>query len=79
MLKWRLSKRVLAGALALTLVVSAGKTFPGSGQTVVQAASVPEPAYRWTFEDTAGTAVANSGTVSDAAATLKGTAKIQQE
>lgn len=79
MLKWRLSKRVLAGALALTLVVSAGEVFPGSGQTVARAASVPEPAYRWTFEDTVGTAVANSGTVSDGTATLKGTAKVQQE
>lgn len=79
MLRWRLGKKVVAGALALMLTVSAGQVFPGGGQTVARAASVPEAAYKWTFEDTTGTETASSGTVSGGTATLKGSAKIQQE
>ena len=78
MLKRRLGKKVLAAALALALTVSVAEVLPGGGVSV-KAASIPEAAYKWTFEDATGTEAANSGSVSGGAASLKGTAKIQEE
>lgn len=78
MLKRKLGKKVLAAALALALTVSAAEVLPGGGVSV-KAASIPEAAYKWTFEDATGTEAANSGSVSGGAASLKGTAKIQEE
>ena len=50
MLKRRLGKKVLAAALTLMLTVSAGEVLPGGGEISVKAASIPEAAYKWTFE-----------------------------
>ena len=78
MLKSKRFLRILAGVLSVSLLTPAG-FMTDAGRTVVEAAAIPQAAYKWTFEDVTETDVANSGTVSDGKAALQGTAKIEQQ
>lgn len=79
MKKKKLCKKILAGVLSMALVIGTVETIPGVQVTTSKAATIPEAAYKWTFEDVTGTDVANAGTVSEGKAKLRGTAKVQQE